>query len=83
MVLRGRRQMLLRCCHRCCHVEARAAGRLVSPSQGARFAKPAGIIISVSVAEHLERLFRIRYRPITRGPLLRNAPLIGFRDKRI
>jgi hypothetical protein len=43
------------------------AGRFVSPSQGARFAKPAGLIISVSVAEHLERLFRIRYRPIMRG----------------
>jgi hypothetical protein len=29
------------------------AGRSVSPSQGARFAKPAGIMISVSLAEHV------------------------------
>lgn len=39
--------------------------------EAGNIARPAGIIISVSVAEHLERLFRIRYRPITRGSVTR------------
>jgi hypothetical protein len=42
MVIRGRRRMLLRCCHICCQVLARATAS-VSVISGARGDAPAGV----------------------------------------